>query len=130
MRYVLGAFAAVALSAIIAAPGAQAQPLPQGSYLQSCRDVRIEGGALSGMCRTMNGAWMRTALGDVRLCSGDIGNINGQLTCNRQGGLPAYGGERFEHRELRREGLREEPMRLRCEGIVDPLQRARCFERR
>ena len=126
MRYVLGAFAALALSAVAAAPAAQAQPLPEGSYLQSCRDVRVEGGALSGVCRTMNGAWMRTALGDVRQCSGDIGNINGQLTCNRQQRLPAYGGERFERRELRR----EEPLRMRCEGIIDPLARARCFERR
>lgn len=128
MRYVLATVTAFALSTIGLALPAQAQPLPQGSYLQSCRDVGIQGGALIGMCRKMDGEWQRAALADVTGCAGDIGNMNGQLVCNRGGRtLPAYGAGAppAERRELR-----QEQHQLRCQGIVDPLARERCLSRR
>jgi hypothetical protein len=128
MRYVLATLAAFCLWSLAAAPAAQAQQLPQGSYLQSCRDVGVEGGVLSGLCRTRGGEWQRAALGDIRQCAGDIGNSNGQLVCNRAtGGLPAYGAGAppAEHRDMRLE-----QHQLRCQGIVDPMARERCLNRR
>jgi hypothetical protein len=62
---------------------------PGGSYLQSCTNVRGGGDGLFAECRRMDGSWARTALRDVNSCIGDIGNQDGQLTCNRGG--PSYG---------------------------------------
>src|SRR5438105_4011590 len=42
--------------------------------------------------RRPDGSWERTALRDVDRCVGDIGNMNGELACNRAGGN--YGSSR------------------------------------
>jgi hypothetical protein len=124
MRYVLAAALAglVAPLAIASAPAA-----PAGSYQQSCRDISIEGGVLTGTCRTQSGRWARAALGDVNRCAGDIANLDGSLTCGgRAGVLPLYGsGQPPAARPWRR----QRQQRLRCQGIVDPVQRERCFRR-
>jgi CVNH domain len=61
---------------------------PGGSYLDSCRNVRVLGGSLEADCRTTNGSWQRTGL-RLSDCSGDIANQNGHLTCG--GGRGGYG---------------------------------------
>src|SRR5262249_52824765 len=63
-----------------------AQGLPNGSYLQSCRNVAVHGDRLLADCRRTDGRWARTALQNVDRCVGDIGNMNGQLACNHAGG--------------------------------------------
>src|SRR5439155_1305235 len=60
-----------------------AQGFPEGSYLRSCTHVAVHGDRLLADCRRTDGSWERTALRDVDRCVGDIGNMNGQLACNR-----------------------------------------------
>jgi hypothetical protein len=88
MRITLGLLAAVVLGGISFTVAAQT---PQGSYLSSCTNVRMEGGSLTAMCRRADGREQRTALRDFNQCIGDIGNDNGVLRCNR-GQAPAPGG--------------------------------------
>jgi hypothetical protein len=73
--------AAMALS--FAAAPLHAQGAPPGSYLRSCTHVAAYGDRLIADCRRMDGSWGRTALRDVDRCVGDIGNMDGQLACNR-----------------------------------------------
>ena len=70
----------------LAAVPVSAQGLPNGSYLQSCRNVAVHGDRLLADCRRTDGRWARTALQNVDRCVGDIGNMNGQLACNHTGG--------------------------------------------
>jgi hypothetical protein len=94
MKIVFGALTAVLLAGI--ACSAQAQGMPQGSYLQSCRDIGIHGDRLVAACRTVDGRMQRTSLAAVNHCVGDIGNNNGNLQCNYDngGGQPGYGSSR------------------------------------
>jgi hypothetical protein len=79
--------AAMVLS--FAAAPVHAQGFPPGSYLRSCTHVGTSGDTLIADCRRTDGSWGRTALRDVNRCVGDIGNMDGQLSCN--GGRRDYG---------------------------------------
>jgi hypothetical protein len=81
MKIALAApMALVLLSSLAASAHAQ----PRGSYLRSCTDVHMRGGALVATCRRADGRMQRTVLENVRRCVGDIGNQNGRLVCNRR----------------------------------------------
>lgn len=56
--------------------------LPPGSYRQTCRDLSVMGGTLTGECKAKNGIWRTTAL-ILRTCSPgtEIVNDNGVLVC-------------------------------------------------
>ena len=91
MKIVMGALAVVLLTGIGWSATAEAQGLPQGSYLQSCNGARIQGDTLVARCRTADGREERSALASVNRCVGDIGNNNGMLQCSYAGGPPPYG---------------------------------------
>ena len=82
-------FARLVIAALLGsfALSAHGQGLPPGSYQQSCRDFRIEGGNLTAVCRRSHGRGERLTALNVSHCVGDIGNNNGNLVCN--GGRPA-----------------------------------------
>ena len=142
MKIVMGALAAVLFTGIGWSATAEAQGIPQGSYLRSCNGARVEGDTLVARCRTTDGREQRSALATVNRCVGDIGNNNGQLQCNYGGaraqGAPVpgpgarlgerragegVGSERGEHcRGLRREA---EELRARLEHEFNPVERAR-----
>ena len=82
MKIGFGATAALLLAVTAWSVPAQAQGLPQGSYLQSCQQIGIQGDTLFAVCRTMDGRELRTSLPQVSRCVGDIGNNNGNLQCN------------------------------------------------
>jgi hypothetical protein len=82
MKIVMGALAAVLLTGIGWSASAQAQGVPQGSYLRSCQGARVEGDTLVARCRRADGGEQRSALSGVNRCVGDIGNNNGQLQCS------------------------------------------------
>ena len=73
---------------------ASAQDVPPGTYLRSCGEVYLQGDTLVATCRRMDGAPRRTSLPGVQGCVGDIGNLNGRLTCNYAGApqQQPYGG--------------------------------------
>ncbi len=85
VKIVSGLFGAAVLAGLAFA--AYAQGLPPGSYQQSCRDFRMQGGTLTAVCRRANGRGDQQTALNVTHCIGDIGNNNGQLVCN--GGRPA-----------------------------------------
>src|SRR5437660_3154219 len=91
MKIASGALAALLLAGIGWSSQAHAQGVPQGSYLRSCTNVAKQGDALVATCRRADGREERSALAGVRRCVGDIGNSNGVLQCNVQGGGVAFG---------------------------------------
>ena len=132
MKTALGTFAAVLLAGTMCTQPAHAQSVPQGSYLDSCTHVGMDRDRLVADCRRADGGWHRTGL-DINRCVGDIGNLNGQLTCNRGPG-GGYGASRQENwREgygsSRRDEWRDE-QRARCWHILDPYERDRCWSGR
>ena len=75
----LGALLVVVASC---AQPASAQGVPPGSYLRSCGEAYLQGDTLIATCRRVDGYAQQTSLPAVRSCVGDIGNANGNLTCN------------------------------------------------
>jgi hypothetical protein len=55
--------------------------LPPGSYIASCRDVRVQGTTLYATCNDGKDHWLSASLRDVQKCNGDIANQNGALRC-------------------------------------------------
>ncbi|GLK85039.1 CVNH domain-containing protein [Ancylobacter defluvii] len=54
---------------------------PQGSYMGTCRDVRMSAGWLKATCQDMKGRWV-DATTAASWCTGrDIANVDGRLTC-------------------------------------------------
>ena len=80
-----GLGAAIAGAAMLLALGAIPAQAQRGSYVDSCNNIQTFGDRLVADCRRMDGGWNRTVLHDLGSCVGDIGNMNGQLTCNRGG---------------------------------------------
>jgi hypothetical protein len=126
MKFTLGALSAVLLAGTIYCGPAQAQPAPQGSYLDSCSHVRMHGDRLVADCRRRDGGWQRTVL-DVSRCGGEIANLNGNLSCaggpsGRYGWREGYGSSQPEDWRAER--------RVQCSTIVDPYERERCWRYR
>src|SRR5216684_8794883 len=103
MKITFGAVAAL-LAGITCSALAQAQGVPQGTYLQSCGNVGVRGDTLVAICRARDGRDRRAELPGVSRCVGDIGNNNGRLQCNYGGGArpggqappqPGYGGQPY-----------------------------------
>jgi hypothetical protein len=55
--------------------------LPPGSYISSCKDVRLQGTTLVASCNNGKDRWGPAELRDAHKCSGDITNHNGELRC-------------------------------------------------
>lgn len=54
---------------------------PGGSYQQSCRNIRANGGLITASCPDGRGNYITTSI-DARQCRGaDIANRNGRLSC-------------------------------------------------
>jgi CVNH domain len=102
VKGIIGLFGAAVVASLYVSAFAQAPP--PGSYQQSCRDIRMRGTTLTALCRRANGRGEEQTALNVRHCVGDIGNADGQLTCNggqpaapappqpRQGAAPVYPG--------------------------------------
>jgi hypothetical protein len=55
--------------------------LPPGSYIATCKDVKLQGRTLSASCNDGKDHWRDTFLRDANKCNGDIANQNGTLRC-------------------------------------------------
>ncbi|HZT20799.1 MAG TPA: CVNH domain-containing protein [Dongiaceae bacterium] len=116
---VLGAF--LALVGLRATTAAAAAPPPYGSYLQSCRDVRVQnlpggsGATIVARCRSIDGRYVTSTLPVD--CDGDIANVNGQLRCvaSAPSNRPPYGSYQQS-----------------CNGayMTGPILHATCFDRK
>jgi CVNH domain len=83
MRY--AALAIFTFAVVLSCP---AQDIPPGSYRDSCRSIKMHHDRLQAKCQTSQGNWVHTDLDDVDRCVGDITNVEGQLTCNKNGAPP------------------------------------------
>ena len=68
MKIISAALVAVGLACACWSMPAQAQGLPQGTYLNSCTGAHLEGDALVARCRTMDGREQHSALAGVNRC--------------------------------------------------------------
>ncbi|HEY6348568.1 MAG TPA: CVNH domain-containing protein [Candidatus Angelobacter sp.] len=55
--------------------------IPRGDYVQTCRNIQMEGDRLVAECQERDGNWRRSSLDDASRCRGEIHNIDGNLTC-------------------------------------------------
>jgi CVNH domain len=55
--------------------------LPPGSYLSTCKDIRMKGTTLYASCNNGRDSWINAELHEANRCSGDISNENGTLRC-------------------------------------------------
>jgi hypothetical protein len=55
--------------------------LPPGSYIATCKDVKLQGTTLSASCNDGKDHWRSASLRDVNRCNGDIANQSGTLRC-------------------------------------------------
>lgn len=56
--------------------------IPPGDYVQTCRNINVNGDRLDAECQTKDGNWRRSSLDDVDRC-GAIVNNDGHLMCGR-----------------------------------------------
>jgi hypothetical protein len=79
------------LCSMQAVPAAYAQEVPSGSYQQSCKNYKMAfGHMLFGECRNISGKYVSARLRFSFLCSGDISNNNGKLTCTKSSQSPQF----------------------------------------
>jgi len=55
--------------------------LPPGSYIATCKDVRLQGTTLTASCNDGKDHWLDASLRAANKCNGDIANQNGALRC-------------------------------------------------
>ncbi len=55
--------------------------LPPGSYIATCKDVRMQGTTLYASCNNGKDRWVSAQLRDAHKCAGDIANHEGSLRC-------------------------------------------------
>ena len=91
-RTFLGLLAGIGLAATALAP-VSAQTIPNGSYQQSCTNIRVRGDQLIARCTNPQGTLIRSSISLDGCRRGDIVNSNGQLACNRNG----YGRHRHDN---------------------------------
>jgi hypothetical protein len=114
---------------------ASAQAVPPGSYLDTCGNAYLRGDTLVATCRRVDGYAERTSLPAVQSCVGDIGNMNGRLTCSyaraRMPSQPDYGASGAPGSGREWEGRREHCVRMRerLHEIRDRVQDAEPWER-
>jgi hypothetical protein len=65
--------------------GSQPAAAQNGTYQQSCKNIKVSGDTLYARCKDTNGNYRDTQLPNVSRCRGDIGNINGNLQCSDWG---------------------------------------------
>jgi Ni/Co efflux regulator RcnB len=54
---------------------------PRGSYVRSCRDIRLEGDTLRASCQRGDSRWRDTSFRHAASCRGELFNDNGRLRC-------------------------------------------------
>jgi len=57
---------------------------PAGSYVQSCRNMVVNGDVLNAECQDAQNNWHPTSISSLSTCAA-IDNVNGQLKCTVQG---------------------------------------------
>lgn len=108
----------ITLAACLSSARAQGGP-PPGSYRDSCTNIQVRFWTLFANCQDRDGRWRSAVLADVKGCTGDVTNVNGELRCERGEGwrdrdsLPR-GSYKETCRDIRRQG---DMLVARCQTI-------------
>jgi len=78
---ILSTFAGLLTAGLLTVPAVGAE-VPQGPYLQSCSDIRVQGSVLIASCERSSGGYRVSMLEDANRCPGVIANVDGWLHCN------------------------------------------------
>jgi hypothetical protein len=54
---------------------------PRGSFVRTCRDIRMEGNTMRASCQKNDSRWRDTSLKNAYSCQGQVINDNGRLRC-------------------------------------------------
>ncbi|HYL09159.1 MAG TPA: CVNH domain-containing protein [Candidatus Acidoferrales bacterium] len=81
-------------------------PPPSGTYMQTCKDIRVHINTVSARCAGADGRWVDTSLNEFSRCAIGIANAGGQLQCARDA---ARDGDRDRDRDRERDGYRDRP---------------------
>lgn len=73
-----------ALAVSMLGTAAHAANPPRGTYLETCRNVNVDGARLNAECLRTSGKYRKTWMDGYRYCAGNIANEDGVLVC--QGG--------------------------------------------
>jgi len=90
MRYSI-TLGVLAVAMVLSLPGRASAAVvdgPPGTYLETCKDVRMRGDVLVARCMNTESRWRDTSLDDVYRCVGDITNVDGRLACNKAASVP------------------------------------------
>ena len=69
--------------------------VPDGSYKDSCKDIKMLKMVLTASCENEKGQWVSSKI-NVEYCEGDIRNDNGTLKCKQKTCSQAPGRELCE----------------------------------
>jgi hypothetical protein len=67
------------------------EPVPEGSWQRSCRDITVQRGELSARCESRRGGLQFSSI-RYRECRREIVNWDGRLTCGRPDDGPGWPG--------------------------------------
>jgi CVNH domain len=90
-------------------------PIPPGDYARSCEEIAVSGADLHANCFTKKHRLQATVLTNFRHCAGSISNIDGELTCKRDGPPPPAGGYTHSCRDSWVEG---QTLHSKCKTIT------------
>jgi hypothetical protein len=90
MRYAitLGVLAFTMVLGSTGTASAAAMDEANGSYRQTCKNVRMHGDRLFARCKDTHDRYQDTSLDDAYRCAGDITNVDGRLVCGQVGVMP------------------------------------------
>lgn len=111
-------FAVILAVALVPWSPALAQYYPQGSYQQSCTNLRMNGPVLSAVCNGGSGGSVRSSIDTSTCPNGFIENRNGYLACNGSSGggmqLPLPAGS--YRQSCQNVSMRGSVLRGRCQS--------------
>lgn len=81
-KFTASAALLLSASAMVSGIAHAYDPYWEGSYRQSCTNIRIEFSELRATCRDVHGNWHEARLYDPYRCYGGIDNLNGSLSCS------------------------------------------------
>ena len=82
-RFVSGIIGAILL--VISLGAAESpQPIPGGTYQETCKNSQVEKENLNSICRNIKKEYNPTTLVNFKNCKGDIYNNDGKLGCDNQ----------------------------------------------
>lgn len=79
-------------------------PPPSGTYVQTCKDIRLHINTIYARCRNADGRLIDTSLNEFSRCTIGIANVGGQLQCVKD---PGRDGDRDRYGDRDKDRVRD-----------------------